>query len=542
MNASSGPLRLLKVPIALAVAAFSTIAVCAAAPSGGTTDDAAVVRVEQGLVRGTVTDSVRLFQGIPYAAPPVGELRWGSPRPAASWTGTRDATRPSEPCAQGGDFIGDKPSVTEDCLYLNVTTPRETGTDRPVMVWMHGGGFLWGSGAIYGAERLAAQGEVILVTLNYRLGVFGFLAHPALDGGPADHMSGNLGVEDQQAALRWVRQNAAAFGGDPDNVTIFGESAGAMVSCTHLTVPGSAGLFDKVIMQSGPCMLQWPFPDTWRARPRADAVAQGLEVATAAGCPDAATAARCLHSKPAADLLDAAGERGFGPVYGGGVIPEDPARQLEAGHIAQVPVMHGITRDEHVTFQAGFDMFAGEPIRAEDYPAVIGQLLGLDESKAADVARAYPLDDYDGSASWALSSALTDWAWACPAVETNRMLGRAVPTYAFEFADETAPWFREAPRPGYPTGAYHAAELQYLFSGAYAGADLTPAQKHLSDQMIRYWTTFAHSGDPDGDGSPEWPRYSEQGEHVQSLETGADGIKPVDLAGEHRCGFWKLIS
>jgi para-nitrobenzyl esterase len=215
------------------------VAVCAAgvatAAMGSTAvadepRDPAVVRVEDGLVRGTVADDHRLFQGIPYAAPPVGERRWGSPRPAEPWDGVRDATEAGSPCAQGGDFIGDVPSAEEDCLYLNVTTPRSAGSDTdrqlPVMVWIHGGGFMWGSGGIYGAEKLATQGDVVVVTFNYRLGLFGFLAHPALDGGPAEHLSGNLGIEDQQAALRWVRENAAAFGGDPDNVTLFGESAG----------------------------------------------------------------------------------------------------------------------------------------------------------------------------------------------------------------------------------------------------------------------------------------------------------------------------
>lgn len=529
-----------RAPIALAVVALAAVTACAS-PNDASTD-AAVVRVEQGLVRGTLHDGYRLFQGIPYAAPPVGELRWTSPRPVASWTGTRGATRPSEPCAQGGDFIGDKPSTNEDCLYLNVTTPREPRPNRPVMVWMHGGGFMWGSGAIYGAERLVAQGDVVVVTPNYRLGAFGFLAHPALDGGPGENRSGNFGVEDQQAALRWVRQNAAAFGGDPNNVTIFGESAGAMVSCTHLTAPGSAGLFDKVIMQSGPCTLRWPFPDTWRAKPRAEAAAQASEVATELGCPDLAAAVACLRAKPAADVVKATGQRGFGPAYGGGVVPEDPVRQLAAGEVADVPVIHGITRNEHVSFQVGFEQAAGGPIEPKDYPAVLGQLLGVDAAKAERVAREYPLADYRGSTGWAMSAVLTDWAWGCPAVETNRLLAREVPTYAFEFADASAPWFRETPSTPYPAGAFHAGDLQYLFSGAYAGGELAPEQKKLSDQMIRYWTTFARNGDPNGNGSPEWPRYDESGTNVQSLGTGPAGIASVDLAREHRCGFWSSLA
>lgn len=546
----------LRAPMTVLLCLFPalTAAPPATAASRQASEDPAVVRTETGLVRGTLHKDYRLFQGIPYAAPPVGALRWGSPRPAARWTGVRDATRPGPSCAQAMDFIGDKPSTAEDCLYLNVTTPRRPDPFRtkqlPVMVWIHGGGFLGGSGAIYGAERLAAKGDVMVVTFNYRLNALGFLAHPALNGGPARHGSGNFGIEDQQAALRWVRANAASFGGDPRNVTLFGESAGGMSSCVHLTAPGSRGLFERVIMQSGPCTLRWPWapssagPDaeTWRPKPRAQAEKQAIEIATAAGCADLRTAAACLRSKPVSVLLKAVGPRGLAPAYGGGVLPRDPVRELRSGTFAQVPVMHGITRDEHVTFQVGFDAEAGGPIARKDYPAVLGKFLGLNEKQTAKVIRRYPLSDYRGSTSWAMASTLTDWAWACPAVEMNRLLGRHVPTYAYEFADRTAPWFKEAPPQSYPTGAYHAGELQYLFSRAYAGRDLSPEQRQLSDEMIGYWTRFAHDGNPDGDQAAEWSPYSASRGQVLSLAPGQGGIAEANLAREHRCDFWKSLT
>ncbi|SEG96175.1 para-nitrobenzyl esterase [Nonomuraea solani] len=522
---------------ALAVALTATAAPAMAA------SDPAVVRTEAGQVRGTLKADHRLFQGIPYAAPPVGALRWGSPRPAAPWTGVREATRPGPSCPQDQDFIGDKPSVIEDCLYLNVTTPRHITGRLPVMVWIHGGGFLGGSGAIYGAQRLATQGEVIVVTFNYRLGALGFLAHPALNGGAARHGSGNFGIEDQQAVLRWVRANAAGFGGDPNNITIFGESAGGMSSCAHLTAPSSRGLFDRVIMMSGPCTLRWPWAagpagpqaETWRPKPRAQAQRQAIEIATAAGCGDPRTAAACLRAKPVPALLKAVGPHGLAPAYGGGgVLPDDPVRRLKSGQFARVPVMHGITRDEHVTFQVGFDAEAG-PLTAKDYPAVLGTFLGLNEKQTAKVIRRYPLSDYRGSTSWAMAGTLTDWAWACPAAETNDLLSRHVPTYAYEFADRGAPWFKEAPPQDYPTGAYHAGELQYLFSGAYAGHALSPEQRQLSDQMIGYWTRFAHSGDPG------WAKYRPADGQVLALAPGQEGIKNTDLAREHRCDFWKSV-
>ncbi|MFI7416457.1 carboxylesterase/lipase family protein [Nonomuraea sp. NPDC049684] len=536
--------------LACLVTALATAPPATAASHRRAGADPAVVRIETGLVRGALHAKYRLFQGIPYAAPPVGALRWGSPRPAAAWTGVRAATRPGPACAQVMDFIGDKPSTAEDCLYLNVTTPRHAAAKLPVMVWIHGGGFLGGSGAIYGAERLAAEGDVMVVTFNYRLNALGFLAHPALNGGPARHGSGNFGIEDQQAVLRWVRANAASFGGDPRNVTLFGESAGGMSSCVHLTAPGSRGLFQRVILQSGPCTLRWPWapstagPDaeTWRPKPRAQAERQAVELAAAAGCADPRTAAACLRAKPVSVLLKAVGPRGLAPAYGAGVLPQDPVRLLRSGEFAKVPVMHGIIRDEHVTFQVGFDAEAGGPIAAKDYPGVLGTFLGLDGKRTAKVIRRYPLSDYKGSTSWAMASTLTDWAWACPAVETNRLLGRHVPTYAYEFSDRTAPWFKEAPPQRYPTGAYHAGELQYLFSRAYAGRDLSPEQRRLSDDMIGYWTRFARTGDPNGDRATRWPPYDPSGGQVLSLAPGPGGIAEVNLGREHRCDFWKPLT
>ncbi len=536
----------------LAAATAAILAVALAVPTTAETagpDPAtaggAIARTEDGLVRGERVGEVERYQGIPYAAAPVGPLRWGSPRPVDDWSGIRRAIRPAEPCAQAGDFIGDPPSTVEDCLYLNVTVPRRASARRPVpvMVWIHGGGFQWGSGAIYGAERLAERGDVAVVTLNYRLNVFGFLAHPALDGGPARFGSGNLGVEDQQAALRWVRRNAAAFGGDPGNVTIFGESAGAQVSCSHLTAPGSRGLFDRVIMQSGPCTMNWPFGEEWRAKPRAEAEAIGLAVAAKARCADPATAETCLRSLSPDELLAAdAGEHGHGPSFGGnGVIVEDPARLLAAGRAAAVPVLHGITQDEHVTFQVGMELMIGGPIPAPAYGPTVQQFLGLDPAQTARVLREYPLSRYGGSTGGAMADLLTDWAWACPAIETNTLLARRGPTYAFEFADRAAPWFAGTAAPDYPTGAFHAGELQYLFSGAYAGRPLSPEQRRLADRMIDYWANFAHHGDPNGPGAPYWPRHRAASTKAQALAPGAGGIRQVDLYREHRCGFWATL-
>ena len=253
--------------------------------------DGAVVRTSTGLLRGVTATDHRLFAGIPYAAPPVGPLRWQPPAPVQPWSGLRDATRPGLRCIQDtdDDFDPGHPA-SEDCLTLNVWTPPRSKDARPVMVWIHGGSFINGNADDYDAGRLTSRGDIVVVTLNYRLGALGFLAHPAL--GPAGHV-GNYGLADQQAALRWVRDNIANFGGDPGKVTVAGESAGGISVCDHLVAPGSAGLFRAAIIHSGPCQAQGT---------RTEAEKTSLDYAAEAGCGDPMTAAQCLRDLPANKL------------------------------------------------------------------------------------------------------------------------------------------------------------------------------------------------------------------------------------------------
>ncbi|HEY3630402.1 MAG TPA: carboxylesterase family protein [Jatrophihabitantaceae bacterium] len=526
--------RAILTTLAAAVGVFGAILVRPVAAAPVEPAESPVVRTDHGRVHGAVHDGYRTFEGIPYAAPPVGPLRFGSPRPAASWPGVRDATHVGPACAQSGGFPGDARSESEDCLYVNVTTPSSGTRRKPVMVWIHGDGFFQSSGGIYGAERLATQGDAVVVTFNYRLGALGFLAHPALDGGAARNLSGNFGLEDQQAALRWVHRNAAAFGGDPGNVTIFGESAGAMSVCQHLAAPGSAGLFERAIIQSGPCTLRWPYPPTWGPLPRSQREDLGVRLAEQLGCADEATAAACLRALPVSKLIDLGGiDFGPGPTIGGGILPIDPARALATGRINHVPVMHGTTLDEHVTFIAALQSY-GQDVDASNYADLVSEAVGPDA--AAKVLARYPLSSREAPPA-TLARLLTDEAWACPAVQTDRLLARNVPTYGFEFADRNAPWFAAADQPGFPTGAYHAGELQYLFTRAYGTGTLNAAQQHLSNQMISYWTTFARTGNPNGFGTPHWTPFD--GRHVQSLAPHA--IHPVDLATEHDCAFWRSL-
>lgn len=494
-----------------------------------------VVSTESGQVRGAVAGGTRTFQSIPYAAPPVGDLRWRNPRPPERWRGVRDATSPAPACAQGpGEVQGG--SRAEDCLYLNVTTPAKASPERkPVVVWVHGGGFYMGASRNYPAQRLVAGGDVVVVTVNYRLGVFGFFGHPGLAG------SGTYGLADQQAAFGWVRRNIARFGGDPGNVTIAGQSAGGISTCAHLTSPGAAGLFDKAIMQSGSCDMEWVANTEFRGQP-ADAIyeplseveEQGRRTAAGLGCPqtDAEAALACLRELPV-DALMPVQQKYIQPAYGTRVLPENPADAIRSGRFHRVPVLTGQNHDEATLATSRYDDFQ-YPMSEETYQAVLTETFGA--GRPAVEAR-YPRDAYD-SAALAWSAITTDSKWACGQYETSRKLARRVPVYHYEFADPAAPPLSPLP-PTMPMGSYHSAELWSLFDLAGLAPELTEDQRRLSDRMIGYWSAFAATGDPNSAPGPRWPGFgSADRGNVLSLAPGADGIRPVDLAAAHQCRFW----
>ncbi|MEV0809312.1 carboxylesterase family protein [Micromonospora sp. NPDC050200] len=505
-------------------------------------EDPAVVRTDHGNVRGTVTETYREFQGIPYAAAPVGVRRWRSPEPAPAWSGIRDATTPKPGCAQLEGLPMDEASVTDDCLYLNVTTPRNSSGQRlPVVVWLHGGHFLFGQGDTYGGQRLAIGGEVVVVTLNYRLGPLGFLAHPALEGAQGVDTSGNYGLEDQQAALRWVRANAAAFGGDSGNVTIAGQSAGATSVCAHLSAPGSGGLFHRAIMQSNGCVL--PF------RTRQEARESSAAFVTAAGCDnDPAGVESCLRGRSARQLVEAAaypGQTAWGaePVAGGPVLPVDPAEAVATGRFHRVPVLIGATRDEYRAQVWGMERTGMLCAPGEEAPCPLteDQYLGMVEATfagdAATVLARYPRTRY-GSATEALSAIMTDFEYARPIFDSALAFSRHVPTYMYEFADRDAPFYAEPATPSFPTGAYHTAELPYLFTVDYSHP-LSAGQERLAQTMVASWSRFAHAGDPDGVGLPDWPRFDGRSPYVQALVP--DAIGRTDFTVEHQVALWRSL-
>lgn len=494
----------------------------------------ATVTTDAGPVVGTVTGGYRRFQGIPYAAPPVGDGRWRSPRPVAAWTAPRDATTPGNRCPQVGDPINGPASDTEDCLYLSVTAPLTAGPDRPkpVLVWLHGGGLVGGAGSDYDARRLAVGGDLVVVAPNYRLGVFGFFGHPGLEG------SAGFGLEDQQAALRWVGRNIAAFGGDPANVTLAGQSGGGVSVCAHLASPAAAGLFHRAIIQSGGCQGEWPagvlpgVPALTAWSTAAEVEASGAAAAAQVGCADPATALACLRALPAAEILPATIFFAR-PGVGAPVLPTDPGRALRDGTFHRVPILSGHTRDEG-TFWASYQP---QPITAGGYRALLAEAFG---DGADAVAGRYPVAAYaTPGLTWA--AVVNDRVWACPALDGHRQFAAHVPTFVYRFDDRDAPVvFPEAP--AIPLGAYHGSEVAYLFgSGLGApGAPLSPEQRRLSEEMIRSWARFAASGDPNGRGLPAWPAFdpADPMPHVRRLAPSADAGDSVDVAAEHGCGFW----
>lgn len=520
------------------LAALMLVAACAheASEPAQAPADPAVVQTATGAVRGLVAPDHRLFAGIPYAAPPVGPLRWQPPEPAPAWDGVRDGTGFGPRCLQ--DLEGDLElgrQTDEDCLNLNVWTPTDPepgpAPPRPVMVWIHGGAFLNGNGGIYDARRLVARGDIVVVTINYRLGTLGFLAHPAL-GSPG--RVGNYGLADQQAALRWVRDNIAQFGGDPGKVTVAGESAGGMSVCDHLVAPGSQGLFGAAIVQSGPCQAQLALPEAERI---------STDYARDVGCGDAAVAAECLRALPADKLREPVryfriGDDALsGPVTGTEILPKDPMVAFADGDAARVPIVIGSNRDEFTLFMA-LQYLRGDELPPEDYPNVLAETFG---PGAGAVADRYPLDRYGGSAPLAYSAAVTDGEFACVNERIADDLARNGPVYAYEFNDRQAP----APEPlrtlPFPVGASHSLELRYLFDVGDAPT-LSPAQQTLSEQMIDYWSEFVRTGAPGADGLPAWPEVGDDPAKGKRLSLKPDDITVMDDFDRiHQCPFWATL-
>jgi para-nitrobenzyl esterase len=514
-----------------------------AAPTGP------VVHLTNGALAGKLDGDIAVFQGIPFALPPVGALRWREPQPVSNWTGTRDATKPGHPCMQivegtdnfiaplaaayGAEFTRQPVDPSEDCLYLNVWTPRLSSDARlPVMVWLHGGSNRVGSGAepAYDGRVLASHG-VVIVTVNYRLGVMGFFAHPELAAESPNHSSGNYGLLDQIAALRWVQQNIAQFGGDPGNVTLFGESAGSIDATILMTSPLTTSLFRRVIAESGTAFGLGP------ARTLAQMEPLGVAVGKEAGG-QPGSQLEVLRKLPPAEIAQIEGRliatqfKGYDPnasIVDGWVLPQSPAAAFASGKIQPVDLLVGLNAREFSAFRVGAAAAAKNLPQPPPKPPASEQL-----KQFADVARplygswtdiavaTYSAKILVGGAP-ALDQTMNDIMGACPVgaeAALTTSAGRRAYVYRF---DRSVPGKGEA-----ELGAFHAIELPYVFgtfqSRGFRWMPFTSTDYNLGKIVQSYWTNFAKSGDPNSPGLPHWDAWNTEHEPYLSFSQSGEAV------------------
>ena len=521
------PIRARRSLAVLAVAGLTAAtAACSGSGSAGASHPRSplLVRVADGQLRGKQAGGTDEYLGIPYAAPPVGQLRWAPPQPPGAWAGVRPATKFAPHCAQPAGVFG-RASTSEDCLYLNVYAPaKNRGHHLPVMIWIHGGGFVGGESDDYNPSALVAHG-VIVVTINYRLGALGFLAHPALATQPGGG-SGDYGLMDQQQALRWVKRNIRAFDGNPANVTIFGESAGGQSVLLQLISPTARGRFAKAIAESGG-YAEYPLP-------LATAEAQGRAFAKKTGC--ASQTAQCLRSLPVSTILADQSQSGASADIDGQIITQPLKTALADGDFSHVPVIDGSNHDEWRLFVA-LATFLGHPVTKANYLATIESTLHVPARIATAIAAQYPLSKY-ASPPLAMSAVGTDGIFSCPTLLLDQDMAKYSPLYAYEFNDENAP--AAYPSPGFPYAATHAAELQYLFGlPASSHGTLSAPQQQLAATMQQEWTSFAKTGVPSAPDAASWPQFVLASQQMLSLVPPKPQVQS-DFGTEHDCGLWAL--
>jgi para-nitrobenzyl esterase len=470
-----------------------------------------IVKVDAGKVEGVVEDDITVFKGIPFAAPPVGNLRWKAPQPVKTWDGVLKADKYGPSCPQmQRNFAGmQKIETSEDCLYLNVWTPAKKSREKlPVMVWIYGGGFAMGSTSYptYSGEQLAKMG-VIVVSVAYRVGPLGFMAHPELTAESENHVSGNYGLLDQIAGLRWVQRNIKKFGGDPSRVTIFGESAGAISVSMLAASPQTKGLFSGAISESGgsfgPARVTRE-SDCMQLLGGAEKT--GVEFMKRIGANSLAELRTIPPEKWENDPLSQMG--GFWPVIDGYVIADDQYKLYESGKYNDVPVIIGTNSDEG-------SMFA-RPVQPEQYVESIKVRFG---PVAEKILNLYPVDSLTGTYRPLADIfretvfAWPSWVWARLQTQTGQ--SKVFVYYFDEFNPE--PIFPNAPA---PKGAAHGSEIAYVFRHLEQNPStkVTEEQKALSEMMAKYWTNFAKNGDPNGEGIPTWPAFRDSEETVMYLK------------------------
>jgi para-nitrobenzyl esterase len=498
---------------------------------------------ESGLVIGSTKEGINRFLGIPYAAPPLGERRWRPTESYGHFPGSfLHATQFGSECTQP-DGTG-----SEDCLFLNIYTPPFEFADHrrcglPVMVWIHGGGLTLGSSNAYDPTPLVKRG-VIVVTINYRLGYLGFFAQSAID--EEGHLNANYGLMDQQFALKWVRRNIAGFCGDPDRVTIFGESAGGQSVYAQIASPLAAGLFRGAISESGSyALFQDYFPNIVTV---ADAetvgtasVPSGATIADSVGC--TSQTASCLRAVPASILAEQQPFPVF-PFVDGTLLKRTIDDAFQSGDFNRVPIISGVNHDEWRLFVALGDLSGSPILTSADYENAVTDLWGA--GLQPTVVSLYPFTNYPTGGE-AVGASGTDGILSCPTRNSIQSVSKFVKTYAYEFNDQHAPPEQSAFGGAltFPLGAYHTAELQYLFKNAdFFGLPqgrLSHTQAQLSKAMIDYWTHFAETGDPNSSDEPVWEPYSAQMDEFQSLVPPAP-MTESNFDSAHQCStFWNTF-
>lgn len=519
----------------------------ATADHGTNTSKHGLVKTSTGWIRGLSATNYDEYLGVPYAAPPVGDLRLMPPQPAAGWSGVRDATKFGDRCVQGSGWDPgyENPTLTEDCLYLNVYVPNHLRPGGPVLVWIHGGGFTGGAGQDTDPRKYIDQTGSIYVTINYRLGALGFLDLPKLRSADASG-AGNYGLLDQQAALRWIHDNINAFGGNPNNVTIAGQSAGGSSVCDQLSSPTAKGLFQRAIIMSGGCSMT--------SQSAADAAGQAF--VNTLGCTDPSTVVACIRGKSTAQILQAQqASPGIRPAVGGSAFPQDPAVAVAAGKINRVPVMNGQVHDERRLFVFQGNDYVGHPVTADSYGATVRSTYG---AAADQILAAYPVSAYP-TPGIALATVQSDAA-SYTRQKLDKQFAQWVPTYAYEFAEEQTPQFYSiyrlqqagGPAAHFDFGATHVDDLGYLWE--YLGHTLpySDDELELSDQMITFWSQFQYNGDPNASNVPSWSRFApSHGDwmELKACTTSEASNQPpaacsgasVNYVNDHKLALWATV-
>jgi para-nitrobenzyl esterase len=517
---------------------------------------APLVHTTEGPVQGSVRNGVNTFLGIPYGAPPTGAQRWQPPQPVAAWTQTLNATKFANTCPQItelGVFAGPV-SLTEDCLYLNVFTPSTgNGKKLPVLVWIHGGGLFDGESNDYDATGLVKggpAGPTVVVTINYRLGLLGYFGHPVIDA--EGHDFGNYGLMDQQAALRWVQRNIAAFGGDPGNVTVGGQSAGSTSTAALVISPASAGLFHRAIFESGALLT---------VAPRELAEQRGAKFAQAAGCGEEVNgaAADCLRKLSVSKILSLQGTAAAngpfvnGLLVDGKVLPIPADTAWTTGQFNHMPIMNGSVADEGA-FGASIDELFFGPLTAERYAELVKTTYGgpagpgagppnYPEGTPAAVMARYPLAAYRTPGDAWVAVGTDSNVCKHPYLDTH--VSQHVPLYAYEFDDKNAPWY--FPQLNFAHGAAHTIDIQFLFTDWHGGPlglrhQLSPQEHALSQQLVAAWTNFMYTGNPNLKGDTPWPRYTAGSKvYLSQNVPHLSAITEAQFRAAHKCDFWDTV-